>query len=178
MPAGRPLVYDAEHHPRLAREKTAEGKTLADLAQLFDVARSTIQKWQVEHTEFAVAIREGREDATDKVERALFERATGYSHPDEKILVVEGAVERVDTVAHYPPDTKAAQLWLNNLRPDRWKDKQHVEHTINGDLADRLAKAQNATIAAPDVAKDASNETNGNVPNALRHPDPAVKPHG
>jgi hypothetical protein len=148
MPAGRPSVYDTEQHPRLARELTGKGWTLADLAEAFDVARSTIQEWQANHTEFAVAIRLGREDATDKVERALFERATGYSHKEEKLLVVGGgqgmgaAVERHETVAHYPPDTKAAQLWLNNLRADRWKDKQHVEMTVNADLADRLTKAQ------------------------------------
>lgn len=148
MDTGRPSPYDKDEHPRIAREQTAQGKTLADLAQLIGVARSTIQMWQENHPEFSVAIKLGREDATDRVERALFERAVGYNHKEEKLLVVSGGqgagstVERHETIAHYPPDTKAAQLWLNNLRPDRWKDKQHVEHTGKVTLESLLGESR------------------------------------
>jgi hypothetical protein len=135
MGTGRPSVYNPDEYPKIAREQTACGKTLADLAQLFDVARSTIQDWQAAHPAFAVAIKLGREDATDKVEASLFERATGYRHASEKIVVVSGgegmgsSVERVPIEVQYPPDTAAARLWLTNLRAGNWKDRQSVEHS-------------------------------------------------
>lgn len=132
---GRPTVYNPDEHPKAAREQTGNGRTLADLAHLFGVARCTIVDWQGAHPEFAVAIKLGREDAVDRVERSLYERAVGYQHPETKLLTVsQGAgmpsvVERHRIVAHYPPDTAAALAFLKNKRPKDWKDKQEVEHT-------------------------------------------------
>jgi hypothetical protein len=150
---GRPTKY-REEYPEIARKVTGEGKTLADLAELLGVNRDTLVEWQKRHPEFSVAIKLGREDATDRVERALFERATGYSHKAEKLLVVSdggGAgshVERLETIEHYPPDTNAARMWLTNVRGGVWKEKTHQELTVVGDLAERLAKARKRVTGA------------------------------
>lgn len=144
---GRPTKYNPEEHPKLARELTGNGKTQADMAEAFGVARSTLEEWINAHPEFSVAIKLGREDATNRVERALFERAVGYSHPSEKIVVVSGGqgmgstVERVATTEHYPPETPAALAWLKNKRPGEWKDKQVIEHEGLTGLAARLEAA-------------------------------------
>ena len=82
--------------------------------------------------EFSAAVRQGKEDASDRVERALFERACGYSHPAVKILVVDKGVQKVDYIQHYPPDTAAASLWLRNMRPVYWKERQTLEHSGPG----------------------------------------------
>jgi hypothetical protein len=114
---------------------TGNGKTLADIAEHFGVNRDTITEWQIRHPEFSAAIELGREDASDAVERALFERARGYSHPAVKILTVSGgqgmgsSVEQIPYTEHYPPDPEAAKYWLKNRRPATWRDKQEVEHT-------------------------------------------------
>jgi hypothetical protein len=132
---GQPTKYDASQHPTVARQLTGTGKTLADLAEVFGVARATIIEWMSRHLEFSVAIKLGREDATDRVERALFERATGYTHKSEKLMVVSDGgqsgshVERHETTEHYAPDTNAARLWLMNMRAGAWKDKQSLEHS-------------------------------------------------
>ncbi len=142
MAVGRPSKYDPEQHPRLARELTGNGKTQAEMAELFGVCRATIETWQVEHPEFLVAVKLGREDATDRVERALFERATGYEHPGEKIVVVSGgqgmgsSVERLDTIERFPPDTAAIKLWLTNRRQVAWRDRTQVEHSGTLTLAE------------------------------------------
>jgi transcriptional regulator with XRE-family HTH domain len=141
----RPTKYNAEEHPDLARKLTGMGKTQADMAEAFGVARSTIEEWINAHPAFSVAIKLGKEDASDRVERALLERAVGYSHPSEKIVVVSDGqgngshVERVDTTEHYPPDTAAAMAWLKNRRAKEWKDKQEVEITGLDKLAEKLA---------------------------------------
>jgi transcriptional regulator with XRE-family HTH domain len=143
---GRPSVYHPEEHPLLARRMTAEGKTLADIAEAIGINRSTITEWRETHPIFSAAIKLGREDATDRVERALIERATGYTYPSEKIVVVSGgqgmgsSVERVKITEHCPPDTAAAKFYLSNRRPEDWKEKSEVE--ITGDLASRLSLAR------------------------------------
>jgi hypothetical protein len=145
MAGGRPSKYNADEHPKLARKLTGEGKTLVNIADLFDVNPDTITDWQNKHPEFSVAIKLGREDLSDNVERALAERAIGYTHPSEKIVVVsngEGmgsSVERVPITEHYPPDTAAAMAWLKNRRAKEWKDKQEVEITGLDKLAEKLA---------------------------------------
>lgn len=126
---GRPSKYDPDVHPKLARELKGEGKTMADIAKVFEVNVDTLNEWQKAHEEFAVAIRQGREDAVDKIERALHERAAGYRHKSEKIVVVGNEVVRVPIEVQYPPDTAAARLLLTNLRAGNWKDKQSVEHS-------------------------------------------------
>ena len=52
----------------------------------------------------------------------LRERALGYYRPISKIFVTkDGEVVRVETIEHYPPDTKAAETWLFNRQPAKWK---------------------------------------------------------
>ncbi len=166
---GRPSQYDADEHPKAARLLVGNGKTLADMAETFGVERHAITRWQEAHPEFRAAIELGRQDACDRVERALFERATGYTWPSEKIVVVSGgqgcgsSVERVPITEHVPPDPTAAKFWLNNRRPEAWRDKQEIEHSgsIAVALAERMssARARAATIltggATPPAAPDA-----------------------
>lgn len=131
---GAPTLYNPEEHPKAARAMAANGKTHADMAETFGVERHTVSDWINRHPEFAAAIDLGKQDATAAVERALFQRATGYSHPAVKILAVSGgqgmgsSVEQIPYTEHYPPDTEAAKFWLKNRRPAEWKDKQEIEH--------------------------------------------------
>lgn len=145
MKTGRPTRYDEDEHPKIARKLTGEGKTCRDLAELFEVNPDTITEWQNKHPEFSVAIKLGREEACDKVERALMERAVGYSHEAVKILVVDNEVVRENYTEHYPPETAAASLFLRNRRAKEWTDKTAVEHTGKVTLetvAERLLKAR------------------------------------
>ena len=54
-----------------------------------------------------------RDEADADVAVKLRDRALGYSHSSEKIFLNrDGEVVRVETIEHYPPDTKAAETWL------------------------------------------------------------------
>ena len=139
---GRPTLYNPAEHPRVARQILAEGHTIRRLSDILGVSISAVTTWASEHAEFGAAIEMGRQDATDSVELALHKRATGYDHPAEKILVIDGQVERVKTTEHYPADIAANKLWLTNRRPKEWKDKTAVEHTGLDALAAKLASAR------------------------------------
>ena len=152
--AGRPTDYDPEEHPAAARLLTGNGATLLDLAKHFGVAPSTIGEWKLRHPLFSASIDLGRKDQTDKVERSLFERATGYTYPSEKIVVVSqgnnmgSSVERVDIKEHVPPDVGAAIHWLKNRRPEEWKDKQDLN--VSGSITIEKALELLNAVKKPD----------------------------
>jgi hypothetical protein len=137
---GRPSKYQPEHK-QIARMMGRLGATDAQLAEAFEVAESTIHLWKKEHPEFSEALKDGKKEADSAVERSLFERATGYSHPEDKIFQYEGAPVVVPTTKIYPPDVTACIFWLKNRKPKDWRDKQEIEHsgemeikvTIGGD---------------------------------------------
>ena len=149
---GRPSLYNSEQHPEIARKVIGEGKTLRDLAEALEIARSTLDEWRLIHPEFSAMIKLGEEEAIDRVERALGDRASGFRHMSEKIVVVSqgqgmpSAIERVPIEVVYPPDPTAASFFLRNKRGDKWKDKQQVEHVGLGELAERLAESRKRII--------------------------------
>ena len=105
------------------------------IAGKMGVSLKTIANWKNEHEEFLHALKAGKEEPDDLVEKSLFERATGYTYDSEKIVVLSmgqglgSETERVPIKEHCPPDVTAQIFWLKNRRPDRWRDKQEVEHT-------------------------------------------------
>lgn len=128
----------APHHPYdpsildEALEMVRLGATISELADHFVVPIASVQLWAACHREFAAALRVGRAEADDRVERMLYERAVGYTFDSEKVFCSEGLVTRVPTREHCPPDVAAARAWLYNRRGETWRD--HPEHVVNLDL--------------------------------------------
>lgn len=128
--AGRPTDYNPDEHPAAVRALAAKWKPKTAIAEALGINRCTLDRWLVAHPELAAEYELGRDDAHDFTEKSLFERANGYSHPSEKIVVVTGphgtgsSVERVEIIEHYPPDPASLRMWLNNRRPKDWQDKQ------------------------------------------------------
>jgi hypothetical protein len=128
MPAGRPTEYQ-EQYVEQAAKLCALGATDADLADFFKVSIRTIERWRSVHPEFCRAVKEGKEEADDRVERSLYHRAVGYTFDAVKIFQHQGQVIEAPFREHVPPDTTAAIFWLKNRRKDEWRDKQEVEHS-------------------------------------------------
>jgi hypothetical protein len=125
---GRPTAYKAEYVEQ-AHKFCLLGADNARLAQLFGVAVPTIDKWIKEKPDFSCAVKEGRDIADANVGKSLYQRALGYEHKEEKIFLHEGQPVVVETVKHYPPDTRAAEFWLKNRQRDKWREKQEIEHS-------------------------------------------------
>jgi transcriptional regulator with XRE-family HTH domain len=126
---------------RLARE----GKTLEQIAEVCGVSKRTLTNWMGANKDLLLAVREARQVADELVEAALFSRAMGYSHPEEKIFCSDGQVVRAETQKHYAPDTQAAMFWLRNRQPKRWREKNDADVNVNnnfGTLTDEQLEAR------------------------------------
>lgn len=129
MPGGRPSKY-SEAFAAQAAKLCELGATDKDLADFFKVSLPTIWRWSNAHQEFCSAIKVGKGEADDRVERSLFHRANGYTHEAVKIFMPAGRAEPVYAKfqEHVPPDTTACIFWLKNRRPEQWREKVDHEH--------------------------------------------------
>lgn len=127
----RPSKYQPEFAEQ-ALKLCRLGATDKEIAEFFEVAESTINKWKLDHPPFSESLKRGKTLADAEVADRLFKRATGYSHPAVKIFNDGGAPMEVPYTEHYPPDTTAAIFWLKNRRPDVWRDKTQQE--VSGTL--------------------------------------------
>lgn len=105
------------------------GATDQELADFFEVDLRTLYRWKNDFPEFCHALKVGKEVADERVERSLFQRATGYEQDAVKIFMPAGAQAPVyaDYREKIAPDTTACIFWLKNRRPDAWRDKQQTE---------------------------------------------------
>jgi hypothetical protein len=106
------------------------GLTDRELAELFDVSLSAIEKWKRRREDFRNALKIGKAEADRGVERSLYQRAVGYSYDAVKIFMPAGAKKPVYApyVEHVPPDVTAQIFWLKNRDPARWRDAWQLEH--------------------------------------------------
>jgi hypothetical protein len=122
---GRPPAYQKKYDEQ-AYQLCQLGAIDRDLASFFKVSEKTINTWKQKYPSFLQSIKQSKEDLDNRVERALFERAVGYSHPEDKIFNDNGKAMVVPTIKHYAPDTAAAFIWLKNRQPEKWRDKKEI----------------------------------------------------
>jgi transposase-like protein len=133
MGAGRPSEYRPEFVDR-AKEMCERGATDAQLADEFGVTVTTIYNWRNKFPDFLDAIKTNKAIADERVERSLYERATGYSRESVKIFCnKDGEVSQVPFIEHVAPDPTSMIFWLKNRKPQEWRDKVQTE--ISGRVA-------------------------------------------
>lgn len=131
MGAGRPTKYNSEWHPELAFLLARDGLTDAQIADRLGIAKSTLEDWKKRHPGFKEHIKTGKKEPDDLVEHCLFQRATGYQYPEDRIMQYEGKPVIVPTIKHVPPDVTAMIFWLKNRRPKQWRDKHDIDVNEN-----------------------------------------------
>jgi len=138
---GRPSDYKPEYAEQAAK-LCALGATDDEMADFFGIHRSTLYRWKLDHPDFCDAIKAAKEVADERVERSLYQKATGYDYTEEQAIKVKleqhrEEVEVVEVRKHSPADTTAAIFWLKNRRRDLWRDKTELEvkHSFS-DLSD------------------------------------------
>lgn len=132
---GRPSKYKPEM--LLAIEFMARtGLTDLEMSKRLGVSEVTFNAWKKAYPEFLKALKAGKDDADDQVEKSLFKLATGYEFDAEKPMTVgEGRGFSHIEIAQYhekvAPNPTACIFWLKNRRKATWRDKQEIEHTGN-----------------------------------------------
>lgn len=137
-PMGRPHEYSPDICERV-RQWCTLGATDFEVSQFLGIAEFTLRRWRVENPDLNAAMAVGKEALDERVEKSLFHRAVGYNYETEEVFQYQGEVVRAKVVKHVPPDVTAQMKWLGNRNPNRWKDKQQVEHTGTLNLAAMIA---------------------------------------
>lgn len=128
-PRGRPSKYQ----PAFVRqaEKLAKlGATDQEMADFFEVEVRTFYRWRNEHEDFCQALKQGKEAADTRVERSLYQMATGYEQDEVKIFMPASAPAPVYAPyrAKIAPNVTAAIFWLKNRKPDEWREKREGDN--------------------------------------------------
>ena len=98
------------------------GATNREIADFLHITESKFKSWVDKYPTLYKAMRKGKMEADSKVAEALYKRAIGYSHEEEKIFQYEGIPVVVPTRKHYPPDTTAALTWLRLRQREKWTE--------------------------------------------------------
>src|SRR4051812_21531144 len=89
-----------------ARKLCELGATDREMAAFFRIGEKTFYRWRLKHPEFAAALRVGKEKADSRVERCLYQLATGYQQKSVKIFCnKDGHVTEVPYIEAVAPDT-------------------------------------------------------------------------
>lgn len=122
----RPTAYKKEYAEQ-ARKLCLLGATDVDLAEFFDVAKSTINLWKKKHPEFSDSIKKGKTVADAEVAESLYKRAIGIEYTEKKVST-DGKKEKKEVTKKFiPPDAASAIFWLKNRQPSKWRDKPFAE---------------------------------------------------
>ncbi|WHP44221.1 hypothetical protein [Pasteurella multocida] len=89
--------------------------------------------------------------ADANVAERLYKRALGYEAPDVDIRVIENKIVETPLIKHYPPDPTSAIFWLKNRQPEKWRDKQVIDHTNSDSSLNRPTVIE---LVAPMVNAD------------------------
>lgn len=124
---GRPSEYNPSYHPKMVYKLCLLGATNKQIADAFGISKNTLKNWKEKHFEFLTSLTRGKIIADAEIANSLFKRAKGFKHKEKKFFVVrvgkdEDEIQTKDTIKQYPPDTKAAAIWLSN-RTKNWRER-------------------------------------------------------
>ncbi len=125
----RPTKFKTEYIEQ-ASNLCLHGFTDYQIGEFFNVNESTINRWKIKYPEFCKSLKRSKQDFDRKVERALAERAIGYSHEETHISNYQGKITKTPFIKHYPPDVVACIYWLNNRQPEQWASRKAIDSNI------------------------------------------------
>lgn len=151
--------YDTHVLPRLLEIEAwaRDGVIDEDIAKNLGIAYSTFCEYK-KRSELSEALKKSKAVADIIVENALFKKACGYTVEVKKLFkckvvqydettgrkIREEEILREGTEeTHVPADTTAQIYWLNNRKPEKWRQKQ-----------EQLIRAEDMSIQVEFVDED------------------------
>ena len=131
-----------------------DGLTQQQIANNLGISIDTLIENKKKYSEFADALKKGKEVIDFEVENALLKRALGYEYEEE---IYENGILTKKVKKQVPPDTTAQIFWLKNRKPNNWKDRVETDE-------DREAVANASQVIAKirKVAQEYTDGTNRN----------------
>ena len=119
-------------YPDQIRAILMQGLDEDDISDLFDISRQQMGIWKAQYPHFKKALEDGFTDADAAVLGALFQVATGASHPETKVMMWDGEILTHEVIKHYKPDVQAIKLWMTNRQRKHWSDRKETK--VSGDM--------------------------------------------
>lgn len=120
--------YETHVKPKLdlIAQWARDGAIERDIAKKLGVSESTFSGYKKAHQELMEMLTVNKEVADARVESALYKRAIGYEY--DEVCTEDGpdGVKTKTITKQVAPDVTAQIYWLNNRRPDRWRNKQDI----------------------------------------------------
>lgn len=122
-----------------------DGLTEEQIAKNMGVSVKTLFNWKNTHLPILHALKKGKEVVDYEVENALLKSALGFSETIRKPFKLkktqyndsgkkvkeEEYIEYANEDVYVPPNVTAQIYWLNNRKPERWRNKPKDE--LNSD---------------------------------------------
>jgi hypothetical protein len=111
-----------------ARVLCEEGMTDKELAKFFGINKDTLYEWQYAFPAFGEAMKLGKSQADDRMERTAYEVAMGYTTTITETVKLRDAqgnefLREYQKEVVIPPNPHLLMWMLKNRRPDTWRDK-------------------------------------------------------
>lgn len=116
-----------------------DGYTDEQIAQLIGISVRTLYIWKTKYMQIFHALKKGKDVIDIEVEKKLLQRAMGYEYEEVRTIIEDNGTDkdgkpkqkkRVEKITkHVAPDTTAQFFWLKNRQPEKWRDKQDIEHS-------------------------------------------------
>lgn len=131
---GRPPVYN-EKLKTIIKNLALQQKTDTQICETLEISRQTFYRWIKEDPDLSDKLIWARKNAIGEVVAKLYEKATGASVKEEKVLHTvdeEGNIihEVVTINKNFPPDVAAIKFLLINRDPENWKEKHESAVTV------------------------------------------------
>lgn len=148
--AGQPTSYKEEYNEQ-ARKLCLLGYIDIELASFFNVCEATINNWKKEYPKFLESIKKGKEVADMEIVESLRNRAIGMTIQSEKAFKIKTGqyteeIEIVTVNEGVAPDPASMFFWLKNRQPNKWRDKQEIDHTTKGESLNDISKLSTAEL--------------------------------
>lgn len=106
-----------------------DGLTEADICKNIGITTQTLWDWKKKHPEVFDALKKGKEVADTIIENALYKRASGYDYEEVKTITASDGtiITKTVTKKHMPADVTAQIYWLNNRKPEVWRNRKEIE---------------------------------------------------
>ncbi len=130
LPVGRPSEWNVDWAERVY-EMAILGLRDEDIAKMLNISVSTLNNWKNAEPTFMEALSQGRDQATSRVSRSLYDQAVGYKRPTVKIFQFQGEIIEAPYDEFVGPNHSATQFYLKN-KSEEFDDKSTLEHVGAG----------------------------------------------